>query len=50
MLMGLLSPARSPIELAEPEMAMSDERAHTARLGERPCLAEVGSPSPASNC
>jgi hypothetical protein len=33
-LLGLLALARVPVQLAEAEVAMGDERAHAARLGE----------------
>src|SRR5262249_28236370 len=39
---GLLVFARPPGELAEAKMAVSDERAHAARLGEGQRLAVVG--------
>ena len=42
MLLGLLALARAPVELAEAEVAVGDERAHAARLGERQRLAVVG--------
>ena len=38
----LLVLAGAPVELAEAEVAVGDERAHAARLGERQCLAVVG--------
>ena len=38
----LLALARAPVELAEAEVAVGDERAHAARLGERQRLAVVG--------
>ena len=41
MLLGLRLVARSPIELAEAEVAVGDERAHAARLGEGQRLAVV---------
>src|SRR6266849_8902295 len=41
-LSGLLALARAPVELAEAEVTMGDERAHAARLGERQRLAVVG--------
>src|SRR5262249_52201063 len=40
-LLRLLSLARAAVELAEPEVAVGDERAHAARLGERQSLAVV---------
>jgi len=40
--MRLLALARAPGELAEAEVAMGDEGAHAARLGERQRLAVVG--------
>ena len=42
MLAGLLALARAPVELAEAEVAVGDEGAHAARLGERQRLAVVG--------
>ena len=45
MLEGLVALSRSSVELAEAEVAMRDERAHAARLGERQCLAVVGLPA-----
>ncbi len=42
MLSGLLALAGAPVELAEAEVAVGDERAHAARLGERQRLAVVG--------
>ena len=41
-LLRLLALARAPVELAEAEVAVGDERAHAARLGESQCLAVVG--------
>src|SRR2546426_5570263 len=41
-LLGLLALARAPGELAEAEVAVRDERAHAARLGEGQRLAVVG--------
>jgi hypothetical protein len=41
-LLRLLPLAGAPIELAEAEVAVGDERAHAARLGEGPRLAVVG--------
>ena len=38
----LLALAGAPVELAEAEVAVGDERAHAARLGERQRLAVVG--------
>ena len=42
MLAALLPLASAPIELAEAEVAVGDERAHAARLGEGQRLAVVG--------
>ena len=42
MLPGLLPLARAPVELAEAEVAMGDERPHGARLGKRQRLPIVG--------
>ena len=42
MLLSLLRLARAAVELAEPELAVGDEGAHAARLGERQPLAVVG--------
>ena len=42
MLAGLLALARAPVELAEAEVAVGDERAHAQRLGEGQGLAIVG--------
>ena len=42
MVAGLLALARAPGELAEAEVAVGDEGAHAARLGERQRLAVVG--------
>ena len=42
MLAGLLALACVPVELAEAEVTVGDERAHAARLGERQRLAVVG--------
>jgi len=39
---GLLALAGAPVELAEAEMAVGDERAHAPRLGQRQCLAVMG--------
>jgi hypothetical protein len=41
-LLSLLRLARAAVELAEPEVAVGDEGAHAARLGERQRLAVVG--------
>ncbi len=41
-LLRLLSLARTSVELAKAEVAVSDERAHTARLAEGQRLAVVG--------
>jgi hypothetical protein len=38
----LLPLAGAPVELAEAEMAVGDERAHPARLGEHQRLAVMG--------
>lgn len=45
----LIAPARTPAEFPEPEMAVSDERAHAARLGERqrPIVGKAGVAGPA---
>src|SRR4029434_4496253 len=40
-LLRLLALARAPVELAEAEVTVGDERAHAPRLGERPRLAVV---------
>ena len=40
--LGLLALAGAPVELAEAEVAVGDEGAHAARLGERQRLAVVG--------
>jgi hypothetical protein len=40
-LLGLLALARAPVELAEAEVAVGDEGAHAARLGECQRLAVV---------
>jgi hypothetical protein len=40
--MSLLALARSPVELAEAEVAMGDERSHAARLGQRQRLEVMG--------
>jgi 6-phosphogluconolactonase/glucosamine-6-phosphate isomerase/deaminase len=37
-----LTRTRAPVQLAQTEVALSDERAHRARLGERQRLAVVG--------
>ena len=37
-----LALARAPVELAEPEVAVGDERAHAAPFGERQRLLVVG--------
>ena len=42
MLLRLLPLARAPVALAEAEVAVGDEGAHAARLGERQRLAVVG--------
>src|SRR5262245_10867596 len=42
MLVCLLALARAPVEFAEAEVAVGDEGAHTAGLGERQRLVEVG--------
>ena len=42
MLLRLLPSAGAPVELAEAEVAVGDERAHAARLGEGQRLAVVG--------
>ena len=42
MLLRLLALARAPVELAEAEVAVGDEGAHAARLGERQRLAVMG--------
>jgi hypothetical protein len=39
---GPLASARAPVELAEAKVAVGDERAHAARLGEGQRLAVVG--------
>jgi hypothetical protein len=41
-LLRVLTLARTPVELAETEVAVGNERAHAARLGERQRLAVVG--------
>ena len=41
-LVRLLALARAPVELGEAEVAVGDERAHSARLGEGERLAVVG--------
>jgi hypothetical protein len=40
-LLRLLALARAPVELAEAEVAVGDERAHAQSVGERPCSAIV---------
>ena len=47
MLLRLLAPAGSSAEHAEAEVALGDEGAHAARLGERQRLAVVGLAAPA---
>ena len=42
MLLGLLALVRAVVELAEAEVAVGDERAHTAEPGEGERLAVVG--------
>jgi hypothetical protein len=42
MLLGLLALVRAAIELAEAEVAVGDERAHAARLGQHQRLAVLG--------
>src|SRR5262249_12144785 len=49
-LLSLLPPVRPPVELAEAEMAVGDERTHAARLGHRQraavaILAPLGMPT-----
>ena len=41
MLFSFLPSARAPVELAEAEVAVGDERAHAARLGKRQRLTVV---------